>query len=92
MKRKWKRILSTGLVCTMAAGLVAGCGAGGDTKDSDKKASGDVVELRWLSSQIGESGEAEWFSNVVEGFNKEYEGKIHIFGSVWFIGHFSSLR
>ena len=78
MKRKWKRILSTGLVCTMAAGLVAGCGAGGDTKDSDKKASGDVVELRWLSSQIGESGEAEWFSNVVEGFNKEYEGKIHI--------------
>ena len=78
MKRKWKRILSTGLVCTMAAGIVAGCGAGGDTKDSDKKASGDVVELRWLSSQIGESGEAEWFSNVVEGFNKEYEGKIHI--------------
>ncbi len=45
-------------------------GAGGDTKDSDKKASGDVVELRLLSSSIRESGEAEWFSNVVEGFRK----------------------
>lgn len=44
----------------------------------ETEATGDVIELRWLSSQIGESAEAEWFSDVVEGFNKEYEGRIHI--------------
>lgn len=81
MKRNWKKLVSAGLVCTMAAGLVAGCGAKGGSENSDgdsKSDSGEVVELRWLTSQIGESAEADWFSDVVEGFNKEYEGKIHI--------------
>lgn len=36
------------------------------------------VELRWLSSQIGDMSEAEWFSGVVSDFNAQYEGQIHI--------------
>lgn len=40
--------------------------------------SGEVIELRWLSSQIGEQSEAAWFAETVDGFNKEYEGRIHI--------------
>lgn len=79
MKRRWKRLISAGLVCTMAAGLAAGCGTKNeDAGEGTEGGSGDVVELRWLSSQIGETAEAEWFSGVVEGFNEEYEGKIHI--------------
>lgn len=41
-------------------------------------ATAEVTELRWLSSQIGASGEAEWFSGVIEGFNAEFEGRIKI--------------
>lgn len=95
MKKRWKKLLCAGMACTMAMGLMAGCGAqneqaasepakkedaSNDGQEAGEKAeaSGDVIELRWLSSQIGESAEAEWFSGVVEGFNKEYEGRIHI--------------
>ena len=69
MKRKWRKVISAGVACTMLMGLTV-------TAYAEEK--GDPIELRWLSSQIGESGEAEWFSNVVENFNKEYEGRIHI--------------
>lgn len=107
MKKKWKKVISTGLVCALAGSMLAGCGGNGadtskpsadstqvesdaaqtkadgaETENTDAqdegKASGEVIELRWLSSQIGESSEAEWFSGVVEGFNKEYEGRIKI--------------
>lgn len=78
MRNKWKRLVSAGLVCTMAAGLMVGCGTEKKEQGKAEGKSDEVIELRWLSSQIGETAEAPWFSKVVEGFNKEYEGKIHI--------------
>lgn len=94
MKKRWTKLLCAGVACTMVMGLMTGCGTQSEQAASEPveetspaveeetvetaEASGDVIELRWLSSQIGESAEAEWFSNVVEGFNKEYEGRIHI--------------
>ncbi len=38
----------------------------------------EPIELRWLSSQIGEEAEAKWFSQVVSDFNALHEGKIRI--------------
>ena len=43
-----------------------------------RSASGSVVELRWLSAQIGESPEAPWLTNTVQRFNAENNGKIRI--------------
>lgn len=85
MKRNWKRLLGAGLSLAMLTGLLAGCGGqnsqtsgSGSPEPSSGGGSGEVIELRWLSSQIGEQAEAAWFAETVDGFNKEYEGRIHI--------------
>lgn len=67
--KNWKKRTSIGLALAMAASMMSGY---------VNVYADDVIELRWLTAQIGEHSEAEWLSNVVEGFNKEYEGKIKI--------------
>ena len=94
MKNRWKRLTSICLALALTATTAAmgGCQPGetqstppqssNPEESKTSEASGfqtdELIELRWLSSQIGESAESGWFSKVVEGFNKEYEGKIKI--------------
>lgn len=85
MKKNIKKLLALSIAAAMSVSLMAGCGSDSTSVESSNSAGtnptsfdGEVIELRWLSSQIGEQGEAEWFAETVDGFNKEYEGRIHI--------------
>lgn len=74
MKRK---VISVLLVVAMVATMFVGCGK----KDSEGEGSrinedGEVELSFWYP--ISQEAEAEWYSMMVEKFNKEYEGKIQI--------------
>ena len=84
MKRKLLRLLATGLVATSALSLVA-CGSSsastgeGTVEDAQVPTNGDgPIEISYATFMVGSHASAEAETEVIEAFNKEYEGKIKV--------------
>ncbi len=85
MKKKVLRFLAAGLVATTAFSMV-GCGSTdsatkeeGTVEDAEVPASGDgPIEISYATFMVGSHASAEAETEVIEAFNKEYEGKIKV--------------
>ena len=84
-----KKVLSVLLSVTMMAAMLTGCGSSssnsassGDTASSgDSAASGEVEEITWMfwdDLNATEDLISLGYKDVVERFNKDYEGKYHV--------------
>lgn len=89
MKRNIKKVLGLLLISTMMVSLLAGCSSKSeddatkaDTKNSETagttEESGKVVEINFPTSWVGVSTSTEWFSDRLEAFNTQYEGKYKV--------------
>ena len=78
-KKNLKRIGSTVLVTTMVLGLLAGCGGKSDdsANSTTKDASGATVIKFGIHVANPKEQESVTY-NIVEAFNKEYEGKYQV--------------
>lgn len=72
-----KRIGALALSMMMGAGMLTGCGGQTTTEDS-KDTAGGAVELKFQDIWVGTDSKAEVFNKIIDGFNKEYEGKYKI--------------
>ncbi len=84
MKRKLLRLLAMGLVATSTLSLVA-CGSastdsGEGNAKSEKEASegDDPIEISYATFMVGSHASAEAETEVIEAFNRKYEGKIKV--------------
>ena len=86
MKRFWKAGTALLLAGLMAASAI-GCAQGGDTSsaandssatESTGSDSGEVITIKYPTYRVGTHLSAEAEAELIEGFNKEYEGKIKV--------------
>lgn len=82
-----KKVLSVLLSMTMIASVLSGCGGGGGAADGGSSApasdtaSGGVQEITWMfwdDLNATEDLISLGYKDVVERFNKDYEGKYHV--------------
>ena len=78
-KKNLKRIGSTFLVTTMALGLLAGCGGKtGDSANSTTKDANGATVIKFGIHVANPKEQESVTDNIVEAFNKEYEGKYKV--------------
>ena len=76
MKNKnLKKWLSAALACTMAAGLLAGCGGGSDEATTNED--GEVVIEFGIHVANPQEQEAVTY-NIVQAFNEKYDGQYQV--------------
>lgn len=67
---KLKRLIAFGLAGLMCAGLLAGCGASGDKKESGKK--GDGVTIRLLTRMAGTTKQVDIYNDILDEFKEKH--------------------
>lgn len=72
-----KRIGALVFSMVMGTGMLTGCGGQAATEDS-KNTAGGAVELKFQNIWVGTDSKAEVFDKMIDGFNKQYEGKYKI--------------
>lgn len=78
-KKNLKRIGSTVLVTTMALGLLAGCGGkSGDSANSTTKDANGATVIKFGIHVANPKEQESVTYNIVQAFNKEYEGKYKV--------------
>lgn len=78
-KKSLKRIGSTVLVTAMALGLLAGCGGKtGDSANSTTKDANGATVIKFGIHTANPKEQESVTYNIVEAFNKEYEGKYKV--------------
>jgi len=92
IKKTTVRFLSLLTVILLMVSIITGCGSSkstpsttstgstteATTEETTKAAPEKLVELRWLTAQIGATNEAQWLTDTVNKFNEKYAGKIKI--------------
>lgn len=79
-----KKIIATLMTSVMALSLFAGCGGSGasDGGSTDAaSAEGEVQEIKWMfwdDLNATEDLISKGYADVIERFNKQYEGKYHV--------------
>lgn len=73
-----RRIGLAALSLAMGICMLTGCGSAGEDSKESVTSSDGAVELKFQNIWVGADSKAEVFNQMIDGFNKEFDGKYRI--------------